>query len=116
MIQFAGEAYVPPYLAAWLDEATRDFGTDASPFATPIALRSDLRFLRPKLIAIVEHNGPEAGGELRDARFRALRLDGRPDDARKDEPVEVPSYPPHIGHDRPRLVVLHSLPFGMDTP
>jgi bifunctional non-homologous end joining protein LigD len=111
-IAFAGEAHVPPYLGAWLDEATRDFVADGSPFATPVALRDGLRFLRPRLVAIVEHAGLD-DGELRDARFRALRLDGRLDDCRKDEPVEVPSYPPHTGRDRPRLVVLNSLPFPL---
>jgi bifunctional non-homologous end joining protein LigD len=110
---FAGEAYVPPYLGAWLDEATRDFIVDSSPFASPIALRPGLRFMRQRLVAIVEHAGLHEG-ELRDGRFRALRFDGRLDDCRRDEPVEVPSYPPHSGHDRPRLVVLNSLPFPME--
>jgi bifunctional non-homologous end joining protein LigD len=112
---FAGEAHVPPYLGAWLDEATRDFVVESSPFATPLALREGLRFLRPRLVAIVEHAGV-SDGELRDARFRALRLDGRLDDCRRDEPVEVPSSPPHIGRDRPRLVVLNSLPFPLSEP
>ena len=110
---FAGEAYVPPYLGAWLDEATRDFVVEGSPFASPIALHAGLRFLRPRLVAIVEHAGL-SDGELRDARFRALRFDGRLDDCRREEPVDVPSYPPHTGRDRPRLVVLNSLPFPME--
>jgi bifunctional non-homologous end joining protein LigD len=114
-ITFAGEAYVPPYLGAWLDEATRDFVVDRSPFATPIGLRAGLRFLRPRLVAIVEHAGL-GDGELRDARFRALRLDGHLEDCRRDEPVDVPSYPPHTGRDRPRLVVLNSLPFPLEAP
>jgi bifunctional non-homologous end joining protein LigD len=109
-IVFAGDAYVPPYLGEWLDVATRDFAAVASPFATPLALRDGLRFLRPRLVAIVEHAGLE-NGELRDARFRALRLDGHLDDCRRDDPVEVPSYPPHTATDRPRLIVLNSLPF-----
>ncbi|HEY8786264.1 MAG TPA: DNA ligase [Candidatus Limnocylindria bacterium] len=109
-IVFAGDAYVPPYLGEWLDVATRGFAADASCFATPIAVRDGLRFLRPRLVAIVEHAGLE-NGELRDARFRGLRLDGHLDDCRRDEPVDVPSYPPHTGSDRPRLIVLNSLPF-----
>jgi bifunctional non-homologous end joining protein LigD len=109
-IAFAGDAYVPPYLGEWLDVATRGFASDASCFATPVAVREGLRFLRPRLVAIVEHAGLE-NGELRDARFRGLRLDGNLDDCRRDEPVEVPSYPPHTGSDRPRLIVLNSLPF-----
>src|SRR2546428_327551 len=28
---YAGDAYVPPYLGAWLEEATRDFASDTSP-------------------------------------------------------------------------------------
>ena len=112
-LAFAGEAYVPPYLGAWLDGATRDFVNEGSPFASPIALQPGLRFMRPRLVAIVEHAGLE-NGELRDARFRALRFDGRLDDCRQDTPVEVPSYPPHTGHDRPRLVVLNSLPFPIE--
>jgi bifunctional non-homologous end joining protein LigD len=115
-IAFAGEAYVPPYLGAWLDEATRGFTTESSPFSVPIGMRAGLRFLRPRLVAIVEFAGIEPDGELRDARFRTLRLDGRLDDARREEPVEVPSYPPHTNPDRPRLVVLASLPFGIETP
>jgi bifunctional non-homologous end joining protein LigD len=109
-IAFAGEAYVPPYLGEWLDVATRGFAADASCFATPVAVRDGLRFLRPRLVAIVEHAGLE-NGELRDARFRGLRLDGHLDDCRRDEPVDVPSYPPHTTGDRPRLIVLNSLPF-----
>jgi bifunctional non-homologous end joining protein LigD len=109
-IAFAGDAYVPPFLGQWLDVATRDFADDASCFATPVALRDGLRFLRPRLVAIVEYAGVE-NGELRDARFRGLRLDGHLDDCRRDEPVDVPSYPPHPGSDRPRLIVLNSLPF-----
>jgi bifunctional non-homologous end joining protein LigD len=109
-IIFAGDAYVPPYLGEWLDVATRGFAADASCFATPVAVRDGLRFLRPRLVAIVEHAGLE-NGELRDARFRGLRLDGHLDDCRRDEPVEVPSYPPHTTSDRPRLIVLNSLPF-----
>lgn len=109
-IAFAGDAYVPPYLGEWLDVATRGFAADASPFATPVAMRSGMRFLRPRLVAIVEYAGVD-NGELRDARFRGLRLDGHIDDCRRDEPVEVPSYPPHTASDRPRLIVLNSLPF-----
>lgn len=109
-IAFAGDAYVPPFLGEWLDVATRTFAADTSPFASPVALRDGLRFLRPRLVGIVEHAGLE-NGELRDARFRGLRLDGHLDDCRREEPVEVPSYPPHTGTDRPRLIVLNSLPF-----
>jgi bifunctional non-homologous end joining protein LigD len=109
-VVYAGDAYVPPFLGEWLDVATRGFIGEASPFATPVALRDALRVLRPRLVAIVEYAGFE-GGELRDARFRGLRLDGHLDDCRREEPVEVPSYPPHTGTDRPRLIVLNSLPF-----
>jgi bifunctional non-homologous end joining protein LigD len=109
-IVFAGDAYVPPYLGEWLDVATRGFAADTSCFVTPVAVRDGLRFLRPRLVAIVEHAGLE-NGELREARFRGLRLDGHLDDCRREEPVDVPSYPPHTASDRPRLIVLNSLPF-----
>ena len=115
-IAYAGDAHVPPCLGSWLDEATRDFASESSPFATPVAMRAGLRFLGPRLVAIVEFAGIESDGELRDARFRSLRLDGRLEDARREEPVDVPSYPPHTNPDRPRLVVLHSLPFGIESP
>ena len=110
VLAFVGEAYVPPYLGRWLDEATRDFTADASPFATPLPLRTGMRWLRPRIVAIVEHAGEM--GELRDARFRALRFDGRLDDCRIEEPVEMESAPARAGSERPRLIVLHSLPFG----
>lgn len=110
VLSFVGEAYVPPFLGRWLDEATRDFIADASPFATPLPLRPGMRWLRPRIVAIVEHAGEI--GELRDARFRALRFDGRLDDCRVEEPVEMESAPARAGSDRPRLIVLHSLPFG----
>jgi len=103
----AGEAYVPSFLAHWLDEATRAFAADVSPFATPLPLRTGTRWLRPKLVAIVEHAGEQ--GILRDARFRALRLDGRLDDCRPEEPVEIESEPATSGTERPRLVLLQSL-------
>ena len=106
-LQMVGEAYVPAYLAQWLDDATRAFVEDASPFATPVALRSGIRWLRPKLVAIVEHAGDP--GVLRDARFRALRLDGRLEDCRIEEPLEIESEPAIMGSDRPRLVLLQSL-------
>jgi bifunctional non-homologous end joining protein LigD len=109
-IVYAGEAYVPPFLGEWLDVATRSFAADASCFATPVAVRNGLRFLRPRLVAMVEYAGLESG-ELRDARFRGLRLDGNVDDCRREEPIDVPSSPPHTGSDRPRLIVLNSLPF-----
>lgn len=110
-LAFAGEAYVPPYLGKWLDEATRDFAADASPFATPMPMRAGLRWLRPTLVAIVEHAG-DRGTELRDARFRALRLDGDATSAMPETPVEVPTAPPTGPAERPRLVLLQSLPFG----
>jgi bifunctional non-homologous end joining protein LigD len=110
LLTFVGEAYVPPYLGRWLDEATRDFTADASPFATPLPLRTGMRWLRPRIVAIVEHAGETT--ELRDARFRALRFDGRLDDCRVDEPIEMESAPARAGSERPRLIVLHSLPFG----
>ena len=110
VLAFVGEAYVPPYLGRWLDEATRDFTADASPFATPLPLRTGMRWLRPRIVAIVEHAGETI--ELRDARFRALRFDGRLDDCRIDEPIEMESAPARAGSARPRLIVLHSVPFG----
>lgn len=110
VLAFVGEAYVPPYLGRWLDEATRDFTADASPFATPLPLRTGMRWLRPRIVAFVEHAGET--GELRDARFRALRFDGRLDDCRVDEPILMESAPARAGSERPRLIVLHSLPFG----
>jgi bifunctional non-homologous end joining protein LigD len=111
-LSFVGEAYVPPYLGRWLDEATRDFTADSSPFATPLPLRTGMRWLRPRIVAIVEHAGET--GELRDARFRALRFDGRLDDCRVEEPIAMESAPARMGNERPRLIVLHSLPFGPD--
>jgi bifunctional non-homologous end joining protein LigD len=107
-LAFAGEAYVPPYLGRWLDEATRDFTADASPFATPMPMRSGSRWLRPTLVAIVEHDGSE-GAELGDPRFRALRLDGDVASATSETPVELPSAPVTGPAERPRLVVLRSL-------
>jgi hypothetical protein len=110
VLAFVGEAYVPPYLGRWLDEATRDFSADTSPFATPLPLRVGMRWLRPRIVAIVEHAGET--GELRDARFRALRFDGTLDDCRVEEPIPMESAPARAGSERPRLIVLHSLPFG----
>jgi len=106
-LQMVGEAYVPLFLARWLDEATRAFVSDSSPFSTPLPMRAGTRWLRPKLVAIVEHAGEVA--VLRDARFRALRFDGRLDDCRIDEPVEVESEPATAGTERPRLILLQSL-------
>ena len=102
-----GEAYVQPFLARWLDDATRAFASDTSPFATPLPMREGTRWLRPKLVAIVEHAGET--GILRDARFRALRFDGRQGDCRIEEPIEVDSEPATAGAERPRLVLLQSL-------
>ncbi len=110
---FVGEAYVPPYLGRWLDDATRDFTAAASPFATPLPLRTGLRWLRRRVVAIVEHAGEAR--ELRDARFRAIRFDGRLDDCRIEDPIEMESAPARAGTERPRLIVLHSLPFGPET-
>jgi hypothetical protein len=73
-----------------------------------VALRPGIRWLKPRLVAIVEHAGEP--GTLADARFRALRFDGRLDDCRADTAVPVPSGPPSGRSERPRLVVLHSLP------
>lgn len=111
-LHMVGEAYVPAYLSRWLDDATRGFTDDASPFATPLALRPGIRWLRPKLVAIVEHAGEAE--MLRDASFRALRLDGRPDDCRIERPLEIASEPATTGTERPRLVVLESLRLSFD--
>jgi bifunctional non-homologous end joining protein LigD len=110
-LAYAGEAYVPPYLGRWLDEATRDFSTEASPFSVPMAMRPGSRWLRPSLVAIVEHGGGE-GSELVDARFRALRFDGDVATTTYETPVEVESAPITGPTERPRLVVLQSLPFA----
>jgi len=107
-LTFAGEAYVPPFLGEWVDVATRAFRTDGSPFLGPFPLRPGMVWLRPKLVAIVDHEAVERSVMV-DARFRALRFDARLDDCRIEEPVEVPEFPPTGGTDRPRLVVLHSL-------
>ncbi|HUQ42601.1 MAG TPA: hypothetical protein VM052_08880 [Candidatus Limnocylindrales bacterium] len=109
---YVGEAHVPLFLARWLDDATRAFAADASPFATPLPLRAGTRWLRPKLMAIVEHAGET--GVLRDARFRALRFDGRLDDCRIEEPVEVESEAATAGSERPRLILLQSLRLNDD--
>lgn len=109
---FVGEAYVSSFLARWLDDATRAFASDASPFATPLPMRDGTRWLRPKLVAIVEHAGET--GILRDARFRALRFDGRQGDCRIEEPIEVESEPATAGAERPRLVLLQSLRLNPD--
>ena len=103
---------MPSFLSHWLDEATRAFVSDVSPFATPLSLRTGTRWLRPRLVAIVEHAGET--GLLRDARFRALRLDGRLDDCRTEEPVAVESEPATTGTERPRLVLLQSLRLNPD--
>ncbi|MDE3193445.1 MAG: hypothetical protein KGN00_07140 [Chloroflexota bacterium] len=110
-LAYAGDAYVPPFLGRWLDEATRDFTAETSPFATPMAMRPGSRWLRPVLVAIVDH----AGGEemtLEDARFRALRLDGDASTTVFETPIEQASSPAMGPIERPRLVVLQSLPFG----
>ena len=107
-LTYAGEAYVQPFLGEWVDAATRSFRTEGSPFLGPFPLRPGMVWLRPALVAIVEHESIERG-VLVDARFRALRFDARIDDCRLEEPVEVPEYPPTGGPDRPRLIVMHSL-------
>lgn len=107
-LAMVGEAHVRPYLARWLDETTRAFTSDVSPFATPLPLRPGTRWLRPRLVAIVEHAGEP--GVLRDARFRALRLDARLDDCRMEDAVEIESEPASAANtERPRLVLLQSL-------
>ncbi len=106
-LTFAGEASVPAYLGRWLDDATRAFTAAASPFATPLPVRTGMRWLRPRLVAIVEHAGET--GTLRDARFRALRFDGRLDDCHVEVPIDVESTAPSAGTERPRLVLLQSL-------
>ena len=111
-LQMTGEAYVPLFLAHWLDEATRAFVSDSSPFSTPLPMRAGTRWLRPKLVAIVEHAGEAA--VLRDARFRALRFDGSLADCRFDDPIEIESEPATSGTERPRLVLLQSLRLNPD--
>ncbi len=110
-LTYVGDATVPPFLASWLAGALAAFTADTSAFAGPLPLRVGLRWLRPKLVAIVEHDG-EDPRSLGDARFRALRFDARVDECRAEEPLEMPSGPPSDGGERPRLVLLQSLPFS----
>ena len=110
--RFAGEAVVPPYLADWLDAATRDLRSGESPFTGPLPVRPGTTWLRPRLVAIVDHEG-DHDGALQAARFRALRFDGRPNDCRREEPISVPHAAATAGTERPRLVVLNALPFGL---
>jgi bifunctional non-homologous end joining protein LigD len=110
---FAAEARVPHLYAEWLSGATRAFTAAASPFAGPVRVGAGTRWLRPKLVAMVEHEG-HADGQLADAQFRGLRFDGRPEDCRRDDPVDVPDAPSRLGPERPRLILLRSLPFPVD--
>jgi ATP-dependent DNA ligase len=110
--RFAGEAVVPPYLADWLDSATRDLRSGESPFTGPLPVRPGTAWLQPRLVAIVDHEG-DRDGELQAPRFRALRFDGRPDDCHREDPVAVPYAPATAGPERPRLVVLNALPYGL---
>ncbi len=107
---FVTGARVPPLYAEWLSGATRGFTAPSSPFAGPVGVGAGTRWLRPRLVAIVEHSG----GGMADARFRGLRFDGRPEECEREEPVAVPDAPPSLGPDRPRLVLLNSLPFPVD--
>lgn len=109
-LRYVGDATVPPFLAAWLADAARAVASDASAFAGPIPLRPRLRWLRPVLVAMVEHDGGDPLA-LTGARFRALRFDALPGDCRAEAPLPVPSAPPTGRGDRPRLVLLQSLPF-----
>jgi len=110
--RFAGEAVVPPYLADWLDSATRDLRSGESPFTGPLPVRPGTAWLQPRLVGIVDHEG-DRDGELQAPRFRALRFDGRPDDCHREDPVAVPYAPATAGPERPRLVVLNALPYGL---
>lgn len=110
-LTYVGDAAVPPFLSRWLADATGAFATDRSSFAGPLSLRPGLHWLRPKLVAIVEHDGGDPLA-LGDARFRALRFDARVEDCRPEEAVPVPSEPPTGKGERPRLVLLQSLPFS----
>lgn len=109
-LAYGGDAYVPPYLGRWLDDATRDFAADASPFTAPLPVRPGSRWLRPVLVAIVEHAGAE-GAVLEEARFRALRLDGDASTTILEAPIRRPPSPATGPAERPRLIVLQSLPF-----
>src|SRR5437764_1138178 len=60
-LTYAGEAYIPPYLGDWIDSATRSFRTDGSPFLGPFPLRPGMVWLRPKLVAIVDHESIDRG-------------------------------------------------------
>lgn len=107
---FVTQARVPPLYGEWLTDATRSFTAPSSPFAGPVAVGTGTRWLRPRLVAIVEHEDQTAAA-LADAHFRGLRFDGRPEDCQREEPVPVPDTPPTSGRDRPRLVLMNSLPF-----
>lgn len=107
-LAYVGRAYVPPFLREYVAEHLRGLEVDASPIDGPVELRSGLRWLRPERCAIVEHTGRD-GTLSSDARFRAFRLDARPEDCRLEEPIRMPSGEPKLERDRPRLVVLRSL-------
>lgn len=109
-LKYVGDATVPAFLTAWLAEAARGYASGVSAFSGPMPLRSGLRWLRPGLVAMVEHDGGDPL-TLAGARLLAMRLDARIEDCRPEEPVTVPSRPPTGRADRPRLVLIQSLSF-----
>lgn len=103
-----GRAYIPPYLREYVGRRLEGLERDDSPLEGPIELRAGLRWIEPRVCAIVEHSSRD-GTLGDDARLFSFRLDARPEDCRVEEVVRIPSGEPRLERDRPRLVVLRSL-------
>lgn len=104
-----GRAYVPPFLREYVGRRLEGLEREESPLEGPVELRPGLRWIDPRVCAIVEHSARDGTTLGEDARLFSFRLDARPEDCRLEEAVRMPSGEPRLERDRPRLVVLRSL-------
>jgi len=96
-----GTGYAAPLLKTLLP-ALKGAAADASPFVGKAAPRGgkDIHWVRPVLVAELEHGGLTEGGSLRHAAYKGLREDKAPEDV-TDDP-QPPSRPPASGKSAPR--------------
>jgi bifunctional non-homologous end joining protein LigD len=86
-------------------EALQPIGRPTSPFATSAPTGRGHHWVEPKLVCEVRFTEWTKDGGIRHPAFLGLRADKRPEECRRETPVEVPASAPSPAEPAPRAEV-----------